>query len=870
MKRITIGILAHVDAGKTTLSEAMLYESGMIRHLGRVDRGDSFLDEELVERERGITVFSKQAVMKWDDISVTLLDTPGHVDFSAEMVRTLSVIDMAVLVISAAEGVQSHTETLWKLLTEYHVPVMLFVNKMDLSFRDEEKIMKELREAFGRGLVNFRPGREKEAFDDDLTMQSDFLLEEILQKGKITEERIAEAVSEREIFPVYFGSALKEEGVSELLEGLEKYALPAEPLPHLAARVFKISWDERGNRLTFLRLYGGSLEPRDSIRYKTRSNTEMEEKINEIRIYSGKKYSREIHAESGEIIAVTGLTESWSGMGIGMENALEMDVLIPYMTYKVLPGPEEDPEVVRKAFVRLAEEDPKLNVNWDRESRELNVQIMGKVQLEVLRTVAQERFGIQMTFDSGRILYKETVAEKVEGFGHFEPLRHYAEVHLLLEPGERGSGMVFDTMVSEDDLDRNWQRLILSHLEEKEHRGVLTGSPITDMKITLTAGRAHKAHTDGGDFRQATWRAVRNGLLRGKNILLEPWYKFRIIVPVESIGKVMADIQKMGGKFHAPEAEGNLSCLEGSVPASEMTDYPSELPGFTHGQGKIALEPEGYRECHNQEEVIREIAYDPESDLENTGNSVFVNKGSAEVVNWQDAPNRMHLPAYLKSEKERQKEHLAEAAREYQRKLAGDEELRRIFERTYGPIRKKTVERSEEKRNSTARESRKSPKIRGKKERGETADPGRVCVFVDGYNVLYSWKRLKKLAEEDYNAAREKLIDILCNYQGFTGCALTVVFDAYRVAGGKPREDSVHGVHVVFTAQNETADTYIERETKKLMGKVRVRVVTSDALVQMISLGHGAERVSSREFEEEVNNIEEMIRKTISGEEKNE
>jgi ribosomal protection tetracycline resistance protein len=854
MKKLAIGVLAHVDSGKTTLSEALLYKTGEIRTLGRVDHGDSFLDGNELERNRGITIFSKQAVIEWNDMYVTLLDTPGHVDFSAEMERTLSALDYAILVISASDGVQSHTETLWKLLKRYGIPVFVFVNKMDLAVRSPAEIRDSLEARLGAGFVDFSAAEDDEAFLDQVTMNSEGLTEMMLEKGTVTAADIGRAVAAREVYPCYFGSALKlgtgRDSVDRLLDGLERYTLAPEKRRDFGARAFKISRDENGTRLTFIKVTGGSIHVRDPI-------GDNGDKVNQIRIYSGMKYQLAEGADQGMVCALTGLDGTRAGDGLGTEEKAPCQVLEPFLTYKVMLPREVNPHGALEQLKQLSEEDPALHIGWNQKSGEIEIQIMGQVQLEVLAAIVRERFGYEVTFDQGRIVYKETILNKVEGVGHFEPLRHYAEVHLIMEPAERGFGIEISTVCSEDELDRNWQRLILSHVLEKEHLGVLTGAPVTDIRITLAAGRASRKHTEGGDFRQATYRAVRNGLMQAESALLEPWFEFTIEVPTESIGRAMSDVQKMGGSFQEPVARDDVSLLNGRAPASEMKDYQTVLNTYSRGRGRISCAVSGYELCHDQERVVAESGYDPERDVENTADSVFCDHGSGDIVKWDQVREFMHIPPVLSEEDPLDDEEYVEArARDYGRTIATDKELMDIFERTYGPVKSRHFDKP------AARVRVMPPeRYRGRERAADRS--GRTFVLVDGYNLIHAWDEMEQLAARDFGAAREKLIDRLCNYQGFTRYEVIVVFDAYKVKGGIGSSEKFRNINVVYTKEAETADMYIEKTTHEMARKHTVRVVTSDGLEQLIIMGHGALRTSSREFVNEMKKVEEAILSVI-------
>jgi len=853
MKKLTIGILAHVDSGKTTLSEAMLYKTGEIRTLGRVDHRDSFLDGNELERNRGITIFSKQAVISWNDMYVTLLDTPGHVDFSAEMERALSAMDYAILVISAGDGVQSHTETLWKLLKRYGIPVFVFVNKMDLAVRSAAEIRASLIERLGPGFVDFSTAEDDEMFLDQVTMNSEMLTEKLLETGTVAAADIAAAVAAREIFPCWYGSALKladhGDAVEAMLSGLEKYTLRPEPRREFGARVFKISRDETGARLTFVKVTGGSVQVRDAI-------GDQGEKVNQIRVYSGSKYRLADSADQGMVCALTGLNHTMAGDGLGFEGKAEEQILEPFLTYKVELPKDAEPHRALEQLKQLSEEDPALHIGWNMKTGEIEIQIMGQVQLEILADIIRERFGYEVSFGQGRIVYKETILNTVEGVGHFEPLRHYAEVHLIMEPAERGAGIEISATCSEDELDRNWQRLILSHVMEKEHLGVLTGSPVTDIRITLAAGRASRKHTEGGDFRQATYRAVRNGLMQAENALLEPWFEFTIEVPTESVGRAMSDVQKMGGSFQEPVARDDISVLSGSAPASEMKDYQNVLNTYSRGRGRISCALCGYQLCHDQERVVSETGYEPEKDVENTADSVFCDHGTGDIVKWDQVRDFMHLPAVLREDPLDDGEYVEARARDYGRSIATDRELMDIFERTYGPVKSRNFDKP------AARVSMTPPeKYRGRERTRE--ESGRTFVLVDGYNLIHAWDEMDQLAARDFGAAREKLIDRLCNYQGFTRYEVIVVFDAYKVKGGVGSSEKYRNISVVYTKEAETADMYIEKTTHEMARKHTVRVVTSDGLEQLIIMGHGALRTSSREFVNEIKKVEEAILSVI-------
>ena len=859
MKRIVLGILSHVDSGKTTMSEALLYKSGTIRKLGRVDNGDAFLDSYSLERDRGITIFSKQAVLKFDDTYISLLDTPGHVDFSAEMERTLQVLDYAILVISGTDGVQSHTETLWNLLSRYRIPTFIFVNKMDLPGADKYHLMLNLRGRLSENCIDFSKYVPQEKFYENLSMCDERLLENYLETGEIGDEDIVYGVARRKVFPCFFGSALRLDGIDEFVQGFVKYTRMPRYSKSFGAKVFKISDDNQGNRLTYMKITGGTLKVRDLLKGKNVKGQEWEEKVNRIRIYNGTKFDAVDEAEAGTVCAVTGLTETYPGQGLGAEYESDLPVLEPVLTYRVNLDDGTDVHTALVRFRRLEEEDPQLNVVWSDILQEIHVQLMGKVQLEVLQRVVKDRFNMDVSFDRGSIVYKETITEAVEGVGHFEPLRHYAEVHLLLEPAERGSGLTFATNCREDDLDKNWQRLILTHLEEKTHIGVLTGSPITDMKITLTAGRAHIKHTEGGDFRQATYRAIRQGLRSANNILLEPWYDFKITVPQENIGRAMSDIQRMYGSFEPPVTEGENAILTGSVPVSEMLDYQSELTGYTKGRGHLMCTLKGYEPCHNAEAVIAEMAYDVDADLDNTADSVFCSHGAGFVVKWDQVQDYMHLEGgkikFVQPDEDEEEENPRQRVTQYYDSIAMDKELLAIFERTYGPVKRDP--------RIDFRPPTKDYAPKQSKYKQKNNPSGPEYLLVDGYNIIFAWEDLKELAAENLEAARQKLIDILCNYQGYKKCELILVFDAYKVKGNPREVEKWHNINVVYTKEAETADMYIEKVTHELGKKHKVRVATSDGLEQMIILGHGALRMSALSFRDEVKQVEQEIREYL-------
>ena len=842
---LNVGLLAHVDAGKTTLSESILYQSGAIRNLGRVDHQDAFLDTDEMERERGITIFSKQAVLTWKDTEITLLDTPGHVDFSAEMERVLQVLDCAVLVISGADGVQGHTETLWKLLTRYGIPVFLFVNKMDQEGTDCGKLLAELKSRFSEGCIDFgRVETGAEEVIEEIAVCDEQTMEEYLEKGSVAAASIRRLVAERKIFPCYFGSALQLQGVEELMNGICTYQMQKEYPAVFGAKVYKIARDGQGNRLTYLKVTGGTLKVKDVI-------GENGDKVNQIRVYSGEKYELLSEADAGKVCAVTGLAETYPGQGLGAEKDSELPILEPVLTYRIILPDDCNVHTMLRDLKLLEEEEPELHVVWIEKSQEIHVQLMGDVQIEILQRIIKERFGVLVEFGEGSIVYKETIAAPVEGVGHFEPLRHYAEVHLRLEPGERGSGIQFDSECSEDVLDRNWQRLVLTHLEEKEHKGVLTGSVITDMKITLTSGKAHLKHTEGGDFRQATYRAVRQGLKKAESVLLEPYYEFRIELPSENVGRAMTDIQNRFGKFEAPETLGEMTVLTGIAPVSTLSGYQKDVIAYTGGRGRISLTLKGYDLCHNQEEVVAARGYDSELDLANPTGSVFCAHGAGFVVDWDEVEEYMHMERTLDQTGE---EGLAEVTLPKRRHSSIEltqEELDAIYVRTPDPVKQNhgpvTVCAKEKDREPGSAYT--DPKW----ERRRREKEGRQeYLLVDGYNIIFSWEELRELSEKDIGAARGKLADILSNYQGYRKCTLILVYDAYKVEGNPGEVMKYHNIYIVYTKEAETADQYIEKTVRRIAKDAAVTVATSDGLEQVIILGQGANRMSAPGLKEEI------------------
>ena len=860
MKKMVIGILAHVDSGKTTLSESMLYVSGKVRRLGRVDHGDAFLDTYELEKSRGITIFSKQAVFELGDKSVTLLDTPGHVDFSAEMERTLQVLDYAILVINGADGVQGHTRTLWSLLQKYQIPVFLFVNKMDQVGTDAEKLLLELKEKLDEACIFFGENQKKDEFYDALAMCNEEAMEEYLENGVIQDHTVIRMIRRREVFPCYFGSALKLEGIEAFLNGISRYTEESKWTERFGAKVYKISRDSQNNRLTHMKITGGTLKVKDVLGQKKDGEAQWEEKVNQIRIYSGDKFEAVQEAGAGTVCAVTGLGQTYPGEGLGIEKDSETPVLEPVLNYQILFPPPYDAHTILKDLRQLEEEEPMLRIVWKEELGEIHAQLMGEVQIEILQSLMKERFGVPISFGTGNIVYKETIQNTVEGVGHYEPLRHYAEVHLILEPGRRGSGLQFDTICSEDVLDRNWQRLVLTHLMEKIHRGVLTGSAITDMKITLAAGRAHLKHTEGGDFRESTYRAVRQGLMQADSILLEPYYDFRLEVPSECVGRALTDIQKRYGEFKPPEVEGEDSVIVGSAPVATMRDYAREVASYSKGRGRLFCTLQGYAPCHNPEEVMEAYGYNPERDLDNPTGSVFCAHGAGFTVPWNEVPEYMHIENQL--DKLRIKENgmrnieqspVKKSQVSNLRKMEeADKELEEIFIRTYGRIERKAENGPKKFSSGTAE---KVPR---------EAKPVKEYLLVDGYNVIHAWPDLKELAQMNFEAARNKLMDILCNYQGYKKIPVILVFDAYKVEGFQQEIQKYHNIHVVYTKEAETADQYIEKVVHEIGKRYHVTVVTSDGIEQIVTLGQGGTLISSREFLEEVNIVRRQIETDIA------
>ena len=866
-KRLCIGILAHVDAGKTTLSEAMLYTCGVIRKLGRVDSRDAFLDTYEMERERGITIFSKQAMLRTDDLEISLLDTPGHVDFSAEMERTLQVLDYAILVVSGMDGVQGHTRTLWKLLERYQVPTYLFINKMDQQGTDPAGLMTEIKEKLSDNCTDFGT-EDKSSIYESAALCEEALLNQYLEQGEISDRDIARLIVERKIFPCYFGSALKMDGVKSLLDGIRNYGMCPEFGTELGARVFKILRDTQGSRLTYVKITGGALKVKDVLSYlpKNAEDGQIAEKVNQIRIYSGEKYETVDVAEAGCICALTGLTGTYPGQGLGMEKDSPEPVLEPVLTYQMILPQEVHPAAFLPKLRMLEEEDPMLHVLWSEELQEIQVQVMGQVQLEILQRQIRERFDVLVVFGAGKIVYKETIADRVEGIGHFEPLRHYAEVHLILEPGEPGSGMQFILGCSEEMLDKNWQRLILTHLEERTHRGVLTGSPLTDVKITVAGGRAHLKHTEGGDFRQATYRAVRQGLMQAQSILLEPYYDFVLELPSEHVGRAMTDMSQREAETEAPEIDGNRALLKGRGPVSTLWNYAKEVAAYTRGEGSFSCVTGGYGPCHNAQEIVDEIGYIPEEDMANPTGSVFCSHGSGFYVEWDKVPQYMHVESVMGASGETPDEE--SVWQEYQMRRSreqesseqwiGVDEVDRILDRTFYANRKEgftphkgIAHRKRQTKQAQVREygqGNAKPAIKREK-----------YLLVDGYNVIFAWEELNELAKVNIDGARGRLMDILCDYQGIRKCHLIVVFDAYRVKGHPTEISDYHNIHVVYTKEAETADQFIEKFAHENGRKYDVTVATSDGLEQIIIRGQGCGLISAREFEKEVASVKKGV-----------
>lgn len=850
MKKIVLGVLAHVDAGKTTLSEGMLYLSGAIRKAGRVDHKDAFLDNFDLERQRGITIFSKQAIMEYEDTMITLLDTPGHVDFSAEMERTLQVLDYAVLVISASEGVQGHTETLWRLLKIYKIPTILFVNKMDIANEDKEHILEAIKKKLSDAVADFTDTGE---MYESVAMCDDKAINEFLETGSVDEKKIKNYILERKVFPCYFGSALKMQGIDELLGGINTYLQPKKRDVEFGAKIYKISRDAKGTRLTYLKVTGGELKVKTLLEYEN-SGERFSEKVNQIRIYSGEKYQAVDIATAGTVCAVTGLSATKAGQGLGFEKKNTMNYLMPVLNYSIILPENVNSGVFYKKLKELEEEIPELHLVWDDTFKEIHVQLMGEIQLEILKSMIKSRFDTEVSFGTGNIVYKETIENTVEGVGHFEPLRHYAEVHLFMEPLERGSGLVFETDCSEDILNRNWQRLIMTHLNEKVHKGVLTGSEITDMKITVISGKAHLKHTEGGDFRQATYRAVRQGLKSAVSILLEPYYEFEMTLPSDSVGRAMQDLQNMHADFTQPLISREYAVIEGKVPAACMQGYISELIHYTKGKGNVNLRFAGYDKCHNQDEIIADIGYDSELDTQNPTGSVFCAHGAGYTVPWDKVKSHMHMPARQLNKQDNFEVMADKKVRAVSSEAVDEDELKQIFERTYGEI-KTPVYTGDRLGKSVKKEKEYQYRPNEKKDQ---------YLLVDGYNLIFATEELNELSKISLEAARDKLMDILSNYQGYKKCTLILVFDAYKVKGNPGEVQKYNNIYVVYTKEAETADMYIEKTVHEINKKYDVTVVTSDGLEQIIIMGQGAQRVSSREFMLEIEKLNNEMREIYS------
>ena len=855
MKHCCIGVLAHVDAGKTTLSEALLYRAGAIRRLGRVDHQDAFLDTDAMERQRGITIFSKQAVLELGSVRVTLLDTPGHVDFSAEMERTLQVLDCAVLVISGTDGVQGHTRTLWELLERYHVPTFLFINKMDLAGTDRDALLAHLKEKLDGGCVDFG---DSETLAEEAAVLDETVLERYLETGEVSNAALSALIAERKLFPCYFGSALRVEGVDALLSGVERYApRPVYPAD-FGAKVFKITRDSQGARLTHLKLTGGTLRVKDVLTGRE-GDTLWQEKADQLRLYSGAKFQSLDEAEAGAIVAVTGLSHTFPGQGLGAEPDWAGAVLQPVLTYRVELSDGTDPHTALQKLRQLEEEDPQLHLVWS--GGDIHIQLMGEVQMEILQRLIRERLGMEVSFGAGTVCYRETIANAVEGIGHFEPLRHYAEVHLLLEPGEPGSGVTVASVCPTDELNLNWQRLILTHLLEKEHCGVLTGAPVTDIKLTLLTGRAHEKHTEGGDFRQATYRAVRQGLMQAENVLLEPWYRFRLELPAEQVGRAMTDLQRMNGEVEPPETIGEDAVLTGRAPVAGLRDYGREVAVYTRGRGRLSCTPAGYFPCAEADSVIAAIGYDPERDTENPADSVFCSHGVGVIVPWFEVCDHAQVEsgwqpksAAPEPETSGPKQRTVSA---YAGTIEQDRELQAIFERTYGTVKRREFIPPKAPRRPIADTSEE------KRRELKRAFSGEEYLLVDGYNIIFAWDELNKIAAENLDAARKQLCELLCNYQGYRKCRVILVFDAYKVKGGLGSVEKYHNITIVYTREAETADAYIERATYEIGRQHRVRVATSDGPEQVIILGHGALRLSASAFHEEMAEVQKQIGDTV-------
>ncbi len=858
MGKLVVGILAHVDAGKTTLSESILYQSGKIEKVGRVDNKDAYLDTNNLEKERGITIFSKQAVFNIDETYITLLDTPGHVDFSAEMERTLQVLDYAILVISGADGVQGHTKTLWRLLEMYNIPVFLFINKMDQNRIDRDKLIRELKEQLDDGCIDFGQAQDDE-FYEQLSMCDEKIMESYLEKGNIQKIQIKRAIKEHKVFPCFFGSALKLQGVEELMDGIKAYTIIPDYEKQFSAQIFKITRDEQGNRLTHMKITGGNLKVKDVL-----NNGIWEDKVNQIRIYSGHKFQAVNEASAGDVCAVIGLSQSMAGEGIGIDKEPYKPVLEAVLFYRMILPDDCDPRIILPKLRQIEEEEPELHIVWNEQLQEIHVQLMGQVQIEILQSLLKERFRIDVDFDDGRIVYKETITNIVEGVGHFEPLKHYAEVHLLLEPGDRGSGLKFETSCSEDLLSKNWQRLIKTHLQEKSHKGVLTGSSITDMKITLVTGKSHNKHTEGGDFREATYRAVRQGLKEANSILLEPYYDFQLELPEKMVGRAMTDIEKMSGTSEISQTDGNMAVLVGSAPVVNMRNYQREVIAYTKGLGRLFYSLKGYDKCHNSEEVIMAIGYDSDRDISNPTGSVFCSQGAGFLVEWDEVKQHMHVESYLKEKEDIQETNQSQANYSEERSISL-EEIDRIINRTFyanqgkKSIWKRQIPPSEKNYESSNYVS--IPKENNKE-----------YLLVDAYNIIHAWSELKELIEDNMEGARTKLLEIMSNYQAIRNCEIIVVFDAYRVEGHREEVIDYHNIHIVYTREAQTADQYIERFAHDNKKKYKIIVATSDGLQQIIVRGEGAYLLSARELKIEIEDANERIRreyKKLNGSERN-
>lgn len=845
---LCMALLAHVDAGKTTLSEGIMYKSGALRKLGRVDHRDAFLDTDTQERERGITIFSKQAMLRWNDRDITLMDTPGHVDFSGEMERVLPVLDAAILVISGADGVQGHTVTLWKLLKKYQIPTFLFINKMDQPGTEKEKILKDLQKYLGAEVTDF----ENDGFFEEAAVHDECALEEYLETGGISDKTISDMIERRRLFPAFFGSALKIQGIESLMNAVVRHMPEKEYPEEFSAYVYKIGRDATGARITYTKITGGSLKVRTLLKGEIKGKAEenlWEEKISQIRLYSGSKFTAVDEVRAGSVCALMGLNHTRCMDMLGAKSEETQPELEPVFSYSVILPKDADVHTALSRFRILEEEDPLLRVKWRAQVNEIHVQLMGEVQLEVLKRTVKDRFGMDVDFGDGGILYKETIENAVEGVGHYEPLRHYAEVHLLMEPNGRGKGIRLESAVSEDELDRNWQRLILTHLIEKQYVGVLTGSPVTDIKVKIIAGRAHLKHTEGGDFRQATYRAFRQGLMQAKSVLLEPWYDVRLEIPQECVGRAMSDLTQMGGSFATPELIGEEAVVTGKVPVKEARYYAKEVQAYTRGRGRFTFSVRGYEKCRDQEKVVSEFGYDPERDVENTADSVFCSHGAGVIVKWNEAASHMHIQTGVLSEKPLDEDE--EISRRTGSSFSDDKELQRIFERTYGQVKDRAFDTS---RSYQRSQEKVHVEIRPKRPE---------YLLVDGYNILHAWEETREEARRDLDSARRMIMDILANYQGFTNQRLIVVFDAYKVSGGVGSVSKYNGIDVVYTKEAETADSYIEKTAYEISKYNMVRVATSDGLEQMIIFGSGALRVSAQELKKEVESANIEIRKII-------